>query len=222
MLLPSLLQTTREQNIDKREEKLLDVFRKIDTKKNELAIAKNAIVYATNPDGSLKLKEGIALIRESRNINHLIKKYTRPEITAIIRILILNVNGYFNVKNGLSSLQVKEIAEQIMDECGVDLSIDELIYIFKKAKTTAKLYDRLDGAIIFGWIDAHYKSIADQRIASHEDVKNNATIPTYMQDLAGKFRVVSEKMVKKYELRDLGKIDVSGLTGKIKPKKKKK
>ena len=205
--------------------KTMEVFSRIDAKQSELEIyekAKKDIVIenvVVGKAGNIDVIQRKTI--KSRNINHLVRSLGRPEVAEIIRLLLVNVNNYFNVKDGLNNYQIEEIAEQIIDECGDKLFIDELVYIFKKAKSHStednRVYNHIDGSIIFGWIDKHIKNKFHERERKHNQNKGeNFDLPEMPK---GMFIEAVEKMSNNYRKNI---ISMSNIPKIEKPKKKKK
>ena len=244
-LVPALLEASREvklaqEAINNNQRQLLDerahkktmaVFQRVDLKQTELEIYEKALketVIENEVVGQTKDVDGkiIDIVKRktvnSRNINHLVRQNGRDEIAEIIRLLLVNVNNYFNVKDGLNGYQIIEIAEQIIDECGDKLFIDELVYIFKKAKTqTTKdnsIYNHIDGSIIFGWIDNHIAHKFHQREKrSAEHKAENYDIPNLPQGL---LKQAAERMTDNYRQNVINMTDVIPEIGGKKKKKK--
>lgn len=228
--LPTLMRAVREADIEKRQEQLLVAYRQVDVKKTELQIA-DQCRKNIKTDLVKIMKDGkeveVTRITDSRGISFLCHKLGRPEVTGMIRLFIANVNEYFNVTQGLNLTQIKEITEQIIDECGDTMHIDELIYIFKKSKTTAKLYNRLDGAIIFRWIDDFYKNRGNLTHKQYREEEMKDFTPTYFSDLQKEFKIVVPQQVEdRYRERDMMLVDdnasVPSLKDFVKTNKKKK
>jgi len=198
-LVPALVQASEELDMDRQHKVLLEVFRKVDTKQNEFDFHKKMVSEIVTETIVVGQVNGVNIVKKpiikSRHIGHLVKTLGSEEVAKIIRLLLVNINDSFNVKQGLTLYQMKEIAWQIIDECGDKLFIDELIYIFKKAKTDAQVYNKLDGSDIFRWIDKHYSERINNRNANDAEHKiGNADImipkhilPKAYEDLRDKY-----------------------------------
>jgi hypothetical protein len=205
-LVPALLEASREVKQaqvaisnqqrelleDRAHKKTMEVFSRIDIKQSELEIYEKASKDVTIENKVVGKNGNVDIVQrvttKSRNINHLVRSLGRPEVAEIIRLLLVNVNSYFNVKDGLNNYQIVEIAEQIIDECGNKLFIDELVYIFKKAKSHStkdnSVYNHIDGSIIFGWIDQHIKNKFNERERNHANNKGeNFDLPNLPKGL---------------------------------------
>lgn len=109
-------------------------------------------------------KEGIEDEREPGAITifHLNKNMERREALLAISIAILEVKEWFNVKGTMTDRQVSMTAEMILDHPQFyDLSIGNIKACFRQRMMTEKLYDRLDGNIIIGWLREFKSEMAD-------------------------------------------------------------
>lgn len=217
---------TKSQNGDmaRCSEYMIAVFSKIDARKKEVEI--NDLAKADIKIEKVKevTKEGkevlVPRIVDSRNINFMVKKMGNHSVHSIICLLIANLNEFFNLKHSLNINQVKEISQQIIDEVGDVLFLDELIYIFKKAKTHAKLWNNLDGSIIWSWIDEFLTNRNDQRYNQHVNSKSETYISSIALDVSKNFIFYDANRNRKYEERDLLNAGIPAT--KKKPKSKKK
>lgn len=95
-------------------------------------------------------------------IFHLNQGMDRTEALLAISIAVLEVKDWFNVKGNLTDLQVKMIAEMILDHPQFyDMSLANIKACFRHKMMTEKLYDRLDGNIILGWLRQFKSDMAD-------------------------------------------------------------
>ena len=73
---------------------------------------------------------------------------------AIISIAISEVVQFFNVGKIMNDVQVAITAELIIDRFYY-LKLEEIKYCFQRAMCSGKVYDRLDGNIIIGWLNEY-------------------------------------------------------------------
>lgn len=109
-------------------------------------------------------QEGIDDQREqgALTIFHLNKSMDRREALLTVSIAILEVKEWFNVKGTMTDRQVKTTAEMILDHPHFyDLSIGNIKACFREKMMNTKLYDRLDGNIIIGWLKQFRSDMAD-------------------------------------------------------------
>lgn len=87
----------------------------------------------------------------------------REEALLAISIAILEVKEWFNVKGNMTDRQVKMTAEMILDyPLFHDLSIGNIKACFRERMMNEKLYDRLDGNIIIGWLKQFNSELKEQ------------------------------------------------------------
>lgn len=67
---------------------------------------------------------------------------------------LMELRAWFNVQNNLNADQIAMIAEMIL-EVHWDLSLNDIKGCFQKMMRTAKLYGKLDGSDIMGWLDEY-------------------------------------------------------------------
>lgn len=93
---------------------------------------------------------------------HLNKGMERAEALLAISIAILEVKDWFNVKGNLTDRQVKLLAEMILDNPAFyDLSVGNIKACFRERMMNEKVYDRLDGNIIMGWLKRFKAEMGD-------------------------------------------------------------
>lgn len=81
---------------------------------------------------------------------------------AVLTFAIHEVKEWFNVKNTLTPDQEAMTAELILDNPNLcDLSLGNIKACFRQQMMSAKLYDRLDGNIIIGWLREFKSEMAD-------------------------------------------------------------
>lgn len=82
-----------------------------------------------------------------------LRKNNRTELEFALLIMLENVSLQFNVKEEFDDEQIEDCYMTIIAEFG-QLSPEELLYVFKKAKsgTYGPVYNRLDTATVCRWI----------------------------------------------------------------------
>ena len=79
-----------------------------------------------------------------------------------LAIAIKEVRDFFNVKGNMTESQIALTAELILDNPAFyDLSLGNIKACFRRQMREAKLYDRLDGNIIIGWLKEFKSEMAD-------------------------------------------------------------
>ena len=87
----------------------------------------------------------------------------REQQIMAVSLLILEVNDFFNVKGKMTANQIKLTAELILDcDSFYDLTLGNIKACFRQKMMTEKLYDRLDGNIIIGWLRQFKSDMAEQ------------------------------------------------------------
>lgn len=82
---------------------------------------------------------------------------------AVLTFAIHEVKEWFNVKNNLTPDQEAMTAELILDcDSFYDLTLGNIKACFRQKMMTEKLYDRLDGNIIIGWLRQFKSDMAEQ------------------------------------------------------------
>lgn len=111
----------------------------------------------------------------------------------LISEMIREVNDFFNVKGNMNAKQIRLTAELILDnDSFYDLTLGNIKACFRERMMSEKLYDRLDGNIIIGWLRRFKSDMAEQcenisigreRQRAREENSNDAgaiTHATYM------------------------------------------
>ena len=93
---------------------------------------------------------------KEENVLTSLNKRSREDHSLIIDeicLLILDLQKFFNTKIKLDEDQILDLSEMIVAEY-LHLSIFDLAFCFKQGKLGryGKIYDRLDGGILLGWI----------------------------------------------------------------------
>ena len=133
----------------------------IQLKKFEEGKAALSLYHSPDDIKNLRAKSILAALQEQSPTLATVKKY-HDEMTmrASIIFLLYEVRDYFNVTNGLTDQQIELISELIFDDFHY-LKLSELRFVFRckmKAgfkKPGDKLYNRLDGEIIFIWLNEY-------------------------------------------------------------------
>lgn len=79
-----------------------------------------------------------------------------------IGLLIHEVNDFFNIRGKMNDAQIALTAEMILDSDTLyDLTLGNIKACFRQKMASAKIYDRLDGNIILGWLREFKSDMAD-------------------------------------------------------------
>lgn len=77
-----------------------------------------------------------------------------PGAKLAVSVALLELAEWYNVQHNLTDRQIAMIAEMIL-EVHWDLSLNDIKGCFQKKMRTAKLYGKLDGSDILGWLDEY-------------------------------------------------------------------
>lgn len=110
-------------------------------------------------DSAIAAKKNYLLIRDN-------EESTIRAVTGII----LMASSYFNVKPGMDESQAVQTASYFLESYPYE-TIEDLILCLKKAKSGiyGKLYNRIDGEIIFTW----FRTYLDEKYERVEHIKQN-------------------------------------------------
>lgn len=79
-----------------------------------------------------------------------------------LSLMIKEVNDFFNVKGNMNAGQIRLTAELILDNDGFyDLTLGNIKACFREKMMSGKIYDRLDGNIIIGWLREFKSEMTD-------------------------------------------------------------
>lgn len=94
---------------------------------------------------------------------------THEQQLMYLSMMMLEVNDFFNVKGKMTAKQIRITAELILDnENFYDLTLGNIKACFRQKMMSEKLYDRLDGNIIIGWLREFKSDLADWCETVHE------------------------------------------------------
>lgn len=95
-------------------------------------------------------------------LSHLRRTLDRSRQIYYLELLIAEVNDFFNVKGKMGVNQMRLTAELILDNLNFhDLSLGNIKACFRQRMMSEKLYDRLDGNIIIGWLREFKSEMSD-------------------------------------------------------------
>lgn len=95
-------------------------------------------------------------------LSHMKRGIDRMRQILYIEMMIIEVNDFFNVRGNMNDAQIELTAQLILDNPGFyDLTLGNIKACFRHKMATVKLYDRLDGNIIIGWLREFKSDMAD-------------------------------------------------------------
>lgn len=117
-------------------------------------------------------------------LSHIRRSLNRNDQVMILSVMIREANDFFNVRGNMSTKQIKLTAELILDNPAFcDLTLGNIKACFRQRMMNEKLYDRLDGNIIIGWLREFKSEMADyceivkegfDRVVQREEAAGNA------------------------------------------------
>ncbi len=105
----------------------------------------------------------------SCSISVMRKEFGLMKVQAFVGKMIIDVAMFFNVGKMINEIQVASVANLIIEEYYY-LKPDDFKLCFNRAKKGkyGKIYDRIDGQIIFDWLNTY----VEERIMFFEDKGN--------------------------------------------------
>lgn len=95
-------------------------------------------------------------------LSHIKRSLDRKDQIMILSMMISEVNDFFNVRGNMSTKQIKLTAQLILDNPNFyDLTLGNIKACFHQRMMSEKIYDRLDGNIIIGWLREFKSEMAD-------------------------------------------------------------
>ncbi len=104
---------------------------------------------------------------------------SETDARALISLAICEVCDFFNVGKNMNDTQIAMTVDLIIESFWY-LKLEEIKYCFRRAMRTEKVFDRLDGNIILGWLEAYDKERTEEamRLSEHDDgLAANGRIP---------------------------------------------
>ncbi|MBD5367225.1 MAG: hypothetical protein HDR82_09575 [Bacteroides sp.] len=100
------------------------------------------------------------------------------ELRALLYIAICEVCDFFNVGKNMSDTQIALTADLIIETYWY-MKLEEIKYCFRRAMKREKLFDRIDGNIILGWLKEYDTERTEQAIrASDQQLTQQHNQPT--------------------------------------------
>lgn len=88
---------------------------------------------------------------QSPTLARIKKEASETDARALLYIAICEVCDFFNVGKNMNDTQVALTVDMILESFWY-LKLEEIKYCFRRAMMREKLFDRLDGNIIIGWL----------------------------------------------------------------------
>lgn len=103
-------------------------------------------------DALTPIKADESLTDETPTLAQIQRGLGAPGAKLAVSVALLELSEWFNVQKNLTDRQIAMIAEMII-EVHWDLSLNEIKGVFRDKMRNAKLYGKLDGSDIMGWLD---------------------------------------------------------------------
>lgn len=109
-------------------------------------------------------------------------QFGQDDLATVIAYQIMQTSDFFNLKANLREDQALETAYLILEKYPFE-TLEDFAIVFKNAKTGkyGELFNRLDGQIIFKWMEHHLEDKAIQREKLHQAAKFVAGEENLMQ-----------------------------------------
>ncbi len=104
-------------------------------------------------------------------------KTSLTSVRALISLAICEVCDFFNVGKNMNDTQVALTADLIVENFWY-LKLEEIKYCFRRAMRRERLYDRLDGNIILGWLQAYDDERTEEAMRVSEQMEAEAASKT--------------------------------------------
>lgn len=104
-------------------------------------------------------------------------KISEADIRALLTIAVGEVCNFFNVGKNMNDIQVAMTVDLIIDRFWY-FKLEEIKYCFRRAMMREKLFDRLDGNIIIGWL-SEYDSERTEEVMRLSDQKETQELNEY-------------------------------------------
>lgn len=109
------------------------------------------VLYRSLPTG---LPISTMVASQTPTIAKIKNKISEADIRALLTIAVGEVCNFFNVGKNMNDIQVAMTVDLIIDRFWY-FKLEEIKYCFRRAMMREKLFDRLDGNIIIGWLSEY-------------------------------------------------------------------
>lgn len=115
-------------------------------------------------------------IERGLQINSYVSDNGGRDAMKLIMMLISNTAMFFNVNNNLNEHQMVQIAQAIIGRFGYD-NIEDIVLALKDARMGLcdKVYGRIDGEVILGWIERYMERKAEELEKIHNNFKKTTS-----------------------------------------------
>lgn len=123
----------------------------------------------------------------------------RTQITAVLKLNIIDLDNFLHLKNKLTESEVDFIAEEILRDFGHGLTMADVLLVMKTAKKGGygKFYERLSAPDIMQWFEEYF----NKRLETSEDYNRQRDAEKYGYD-DGRYR--SKRDIPQEDMRKAG------------------
>lgn len=152
-----------------------------------------------NPSQLVRISNSVT-IADSLNaptLRSLEKTIGKDDIVTVISMLILRTASYFNIGKNLTEDQALELAFLMIDQYPHE-TVEDFVLMFNRAKrfTYGKVYDRIDGHVIFGWMASYLEEKSYEREKfNHNAVHRNPDEPSLFMIVQDHVKDSGEKSI---------------------------
>ena len=136
----------------------------------------------------------IILKHKPKSLQKIAKEQSNEKVVDLISILIIEVLEWYNVKNSMSDTQIVDVAYMVYNEFK-RFNLYDIGLCFNRGKTGkyGKVYDRIDGGILFEWLTRYdidrtgnIITIREQENALHKQAFRERSSETTIKDFLNK------------------------------------
>lgn len=97
---------------------------------------------------------------------------SETDVRALLSLAICEVCDFFNVGKNMNDTQVAITVDFIIEEYWY-MRLEEIKYCFRQAMRTERVYDRMDGNIILGWLAEYAAARAEEscRLSREKEIE---------------------------------------------------
>ena len=143
---------------------------------------------------------------------------SETDARALLYIAVCEVCDFFNVGKNMNDLQIGITVDLVLESFWY-FKLEEIKYCFRRAMAREKLFDRLDGNIILGWLRDYDEErtkeamrISEQResqeVNEHKENPGAVTFREYMAALEEKARTDKDAAKRLKEINELPAVNV--------------
>jgi hypothetical protein len=134
------------------------------------SVAKNNPMQLISLSYHLTMADAI----QAPTLRKLEKEHGKDNLAGVVSFLIVQTAKFFNIGNNLSEDQALETAYLMLDQYPYE-TIEDFTLMFREAKKGkyGELYNRLDGQIIFKWMEKYLEEKAIYREKQHQQQKKS-------------------------------------------------